>query len=243
MLENIKRIGLFMIVAQTLIHFAAGPQYEKYMKVIAGVIILLLFVQPFSGAGQDLTGQWQREMSRLLGQAEEAGGSWRDHWETAGQEGESGMTERLERQFEEEIKETLNRKILSEDYIITNVTVHWKQHGGEVFGADRELSVDRIRIAVRRKDGENEEPAEREPGTAIGIDRIQVALPSAQAGQSEEAEPDRETRDPAGEAPAAVDGSGQEEELSAKMRELRRIFAEVLGIEETRVEVVYGGGR
>ena len=47
MIEHIKQIGLFMIVTQTFIHVAAGKQYEKYVKIIAGVIVLLLFVRPF----------------------------------------------------------------------------------------------------------------------------------------------------------------------------------------------------
>ena len=42
MIEHIKQIGLFMIVTQTFIHVAAGKQYEKYVKIIAGVIVLLL---------------------------------------------------------------------------------------------------------------------------------------------------------------------------------------------------------
>ena len=58
MIENIKRIGLFMIVAQTVIHFAAGQQYEKYMRIVAGVIVLLLFITPFSSYRGNAAEEW-----------------------------------------------------------------------------------------------------------------------------------------------------------------------------------------
>ena len=57
--RTIKQIGLFMIVTQTFIHVAAGKQYEKYVKIIAGVIVLLLFVRPFSSSEGDIIEQWQ----------------------------------------------------------------------------------------------------------------------------------------------------------------------------------------
>ncbi len=47
MLKNIREIGIFMIAAQTVIHFAPGRQYEKYIKSVSGIIILLLFLRPF----------------------------------------------------------------------------------------------------------------------------------------------------------------------------------------------------
>ena len=47
MLQTIREIGIFMIVAQAIVHFAPGKQYEKYVKSISGVIVLLLFLKPF----------------------------------------------------------------------------------------------------------------------------------------------------------------------------------------------------
>ena len=52
MLDTIREIGIFMIAAQAVVHFAPGRQYEKYIKSVSGIIILLLFLQPvlrFSG--------------------------------------------------------------------------------------------------------------------------------------------------------------------------------------------------
>lgn len=47
MLKTIQEIGIFMIAAQAVVHFAPSVQYEKYIKSISGVIILLLFLKPF----------------------------------------------------------------------------------------------------------------------------------------------------------------------------------------------------
>ena len=76
MIEHIKQIGLFMIVTQTFIHVAAGKQYEKYVKIIAGVIVLLLFVRPFSSSEGDIIEQWQEEMERMTSEMEQRSGTW-----------------------------------------------------------------------------------------------------------------------------------------------------------------------
>ncbi|MDE7360173.1 MAG: stage III sporulation protein AF, partial [Lachnospiraceae bacterium] len=46
MLDTIREIGIFMIAAQAVVHFAPGRQYEKYIKSVSGIIILLLFLKP-----------------------------------------------------------------------------------------------------------------------------------------------------------------------------------------------------
>ena len=76
MIENIKRIGLFMIVAQTVIHFAAGQQYEKYMRIVAGVIVLLLFITPFSSYRGNAAEEWQKELEQITEKMESYGNLW-----------------------------------------------------------------------------------------------------------------------------------------------------------------------
>ena len=34
LVETIKKIGIFMIAAQAVLHFAPGQKYEKYIKLI-----------------------------------------------------------------------------------------------------------------------------------------------------------------------------------------------------------------
>ena len=70
MLENIRQIGLFMIAAQAVIHFAPGRQYEKYIKFVSSVIILLLFLKPFLSGQEALQGKWQTGMEQIIQQYE-----------------------------------------------------------------------------------------------------------------------------------------------------------------------------
>ena len=44
LIELIKRIGIFMIAAQAVLHFTPGQKYEKYIKLIVGMMVLLQFV-------------------------------------------------------------------------------------------------------------------------------------------------------------------------------------------------------
>lgn len=106
MLENIRRIGIFMIAAQTVIHFAAGKQYEKYMKTIASVIILLLFVGPFVGSSEDIMAKWQSEAEKMAKQMENYGVWQAEIPYVQGRVGEEAL-----RQLEEEIKARLNGMI------------------------------------------------------------------------------------------------------------------------------------
>ena len=46
MLDAIREIGIFMIAAQAVVHFEPGRQYEKYIKSVSGIVMLLLFLKP-----------------------------------------------------------------------------------------------------------------------------------------------------------------------------------------------------
>lgn len=56
-----------MIAAQAVVHFAPGVRYEKYIKSISGVIILLLFLKPFL---QLSGGKWEEPEQILAKMAE-----------------------------------------------------------------------------------------------------------------------------------------------------------------------------
>lgn len=46
-LESVKKIGVFMIFAQVLIHFKPAIKYEKYLKLLISVMVLVQFLNPF----------------------------------------------------------------------------------------------------------------------------------------------------------------------------------------------------
>lgn len=44
MLEEIGKIGIFLVIAQAVLYFVPGEAYEKYVKVIIGIIMIALTV-------------------------------------------------------------------------------------------------------------------------------------------------------------------------------------------------------
>ncbi len=46
MLEIIKEIGIFIVIAQAILYFVPGESYVKYVKVIIGIIMIAKITQP-----------------------------------------------------------------------------------------------------------------------------------------------------------------------------------------------------
>lgn len=73
-LEFMKGIGIFIICAQSFMHFSAGKSYEKYIKLLIGVMILAQFVVPvravfLKGEDAEIWGEiehFQNEMENVL---------------------------------------------------------------------------------------------------------------------------------------------------------------------------------
>ncbi len=155
MLHMIGRIGIFMIAAQAMVHFAPGVQYEKYVKSVAGIIVLVLFLKPFL----QFFGAQPEEPQAVLERFEELA----DMPELTMEEPEDGVGTEVVRRMEEEVRELLNRGMEGEDYRVSGVSIR--------FEADRApeqkdlLSVVEVRIAKRDE--------EKKEGK-IGIDEIVI---------------------------------------------------------------------
>lgn len=46
LVETIQKIGIFLIAAQAIMHFAPGTAYTKYIKLIVNIMVLVLFLSP-----------------------------------------------------------------------------------------------------------------------------------------------------------------------------------------------------
>ncbi len=46
LLEKIGQLAIFLICAQTLVHFRAKESYEKYIKLLVSMMLLILLVEP-----------------------------------------------------------------------------------------------------------------------------------------------------------------------------------------------------
>lgn len=231
LVENIRRIGLFMIVAQTVIHFAAGKQYEKYMKIIAGVIVLLLFLNPFLKSSEEITGEWMAEMERLVRKVESESGDWNIGGQLAGKSIESMAIN----QIEEQIKSRLNDVISIEKYHVTDVMVDLGAESGPASGMENGIVRDRVlqRVCVTVQRTEHPEQWEETNKDKAGkvdeekqpvVEKIHIEIEEIERGEKELPQ----------EESVAENGETQQ-------RELGRIFARTLGLDEDRVEVICHG--
>ena len=220
-MENIRRIGIFMIAAQTVMHFAAGKQYEKYMKIITSVIVLLLFVTPFVSTSDRTVVDWQTELERMEQQIQ-------NNVQIEKSYGASPAQTAALRQIEEEIKERMNDMISDRACIVTDVEIVLETTdqgaGAGEEGAGRSFSFQSVRVILQDKAAEESgDTVDTGEERTIRIDEISV---------SHEPQPHKDA------AYQEAQGLSQGE----AMHEYRELFAQVLGITADRVEVTYRGG-
>lgn len=155
MLDAVRQIGIFMIAAQAVVHFAPGKQYEKYIKSVAGIILLLLFLKPvlrFAGAAwgdpQMLLEKWE-EMTDMPDFSEEPQ--------------IAGVTDEVTDRMEAEIKEQLNRGLETDVYFVSQVSLRFQQ----MPGAETGTFFPQVDIVLKRRE-------EEEAGVQIGIEDIVI---------------------------------------------------------------------
>lgn len=74
LLDTIRRVGIFIICAQTLIHFRPNESYEKYMKLLVSVMVLVQLVLPIAAilqgkearALEESVKQYEAEMQKNM---------------------------------------------------------------------------------------------------------------------------------------------------------------------------------
>lgn len=122
MLKNIREIGIFMILAQAVVHFAPGRQYGKYIKSVSGVIILLLFLKPFV---QLAGGEWKAS-SDIIDRIREG----TKLPELSALQSENGVEEAVKRRMEEEIESLLSRELAGEPCMVRQVELDLTKEAG-----------------------------------------------------------------------------------------------------------------
>ncbi len=153
-LDFMKGIGIFILCAQSFMHFAAGKTYEKYVKLLIGVMILAQFIVPVRALflGSENAQMWdeiehfREEMERM---AEEAGQDAAAAMEQGGADPGAG---RAKSAVEEEMKGRIAEVAGSCGWVAQEV----------------ELSQEPPRIMIKvRREGNGEEERKK-----IKIDKI-----------------------------------------------------------------------
>ena len=221
MVENIRHIGIFMIVAQTVIHFASGKQYEKYMKIIAGVLILLQFISPFVSSSGDIVEKWQAEVEGMMRQIAEQNQTRQEIPSMTG-----SVETMVIQQIEEEMKSRMNDIVSDYDCEVADVEIDLEQTG-EGLGTDeveRSWDFRRVKITLQRSkvsDLSDTSGQNTHSDTTIRIEEIVIG-DGAETG--------------------AIQQESHDAGRDAETQTYQHLFAKTLGISDDRVEVVYRGG-
>ena len=144
LVDLIKKIGIFMIAAQAVIHFAPDIKYAKYMKLIVGIMILLQFLSPVYGIVSGMEADWGEKLSDMEMEFDEYG-------LTDNLTDSYSVLKAVEESMEQEIKYRLNNYISSEDlkgtYVVTSVMIELEKAGGNNENA-AEYALKRMRVVV-----------------------------------------------------------------------------------------------
>lgn len=73
-MEEIKKISIFIVAAQMLFHLCAGKQYQKYIRLLIGIMILVQLLMPVltlcglhgSNGYRTTLGQYEAELEQQL---------------------------------------------------------------------------------------------------------------------------------------------------------------------------------
>lgn len=76
LLREIGQVAIFLICAQTLLHFRANDSYEKYIKLLISMMLLLLLAEPFlnllsigNGTGfKDKIQDYEQRLEMIMGE-------------------------------------------------------------------------------------------------------------------------------------------------------------------------------
>lgn len=158
MIDTIREIGIFMLAAQAVVHFAPGRQYEKYIKSVSGIIILLLFLKPVL----QLAGAVWEEPQALWEKWE----GMTDMPDFPALSQMDGVTDEVVARMETELQEQLNRELTEDEYFVSRVSIRFIQEPGTEAG----MLLPEITVFMREQAGEEE-------GGQIGIEKIVVGQP------------------------------------------------------------------
>ena len=148
-IEIIRKIGLFMIAAQVMIHLVPDKRYEKYIKLITGVIILAMLIQPFSGDENLLEnlvpGELFMEAENIMGNGKEP------------EELQVVQESRYFKYAEKEIKSKINNIANKNGYLVTGLETKMQEEedGGckmtltvEVGRDEQEIKITPVCVSI-----------------------------------------------------------------------------------------------
>jgi len=102
-LEMVKKVGIFMIISQTLLHLGIARKYEKYIRLAISFMIAAQMIFSFAA------------FSKIQNKVEYQKGNFMEEWEEEMQGFENNMEE-VQEKFYEKLKSQVaeNSKVIEE---------------------------------------------------------------------------------------------------------------------------------
>lgn len=192
--EVLKRVGIFLICGQMILHFRAGEKYTKYIKLVLNLMILIQLVLPILSFFRVFEEESFFEMIEVYGESleekyKQAGAEMSLEFqeledELVLDEDMSFLENEVIRQTKEEVKSKLNNLIIEEEYQVDYV--EWENdvsNGIEVY-VKRKENDDRVKIEkiqIQQEDtkkGEEVEALREKFAVSLGIleENVEVYL-------------------------------------------------------------------
>lgn len=253
LVELICKVGIFMIAAQAVIHFAPAQKYAKYIKLVVGIMILLQFLTPIHKITDGIGEDWDTQFSDMKAELEL-------NLMEAEIEESNSVAESIIKNLEMEIKSKLNNEFANERYNIIKVDVDIKEADEWGIGYNsvdndknnssyEKYELDKLRVVVRAYEtdksieadkGYGNEEAAGSASSTEGISSTEstgsmdnyVQIDKISVGKIDIDEDSAETQE--------VDFMDSEKKQQTSER-LRQKFCNVLGIEEENMEVIIYG--
>ncbi len=167
--ENVRQIGIFMIAAQAVIHLAPEKRYEKYIKLIAGIIVLLLFTTPFLNQSGEIQEKWRTQAEQIMQEIEK---KQREGENFFAEYGASDSGQVILNNIEEKIRERLSGLEACEGYEVADVRL---QLAGTGSGwEENTLEVQRLYVGLRRISGREEAENGEKTGDGVHVDKVVI---------------------------------------------------------------------
>lgn len=173
-MELLKQCTVFMLAGQIILRFLPSGSYEKYVKMLVGLMLLSQLAAPILSLGREGTGEklvqaveeYERQMERIAGQVEAK-------TLTGGMEAQGTAEHALTEAARQALSQTAS------EYGV-RVVGAWAGEGGtlvvEVCGqTDREEKEEGIRIAVDRVQVGERKPGQEREGTGEALCRAFAA--------------------------------------------------------------------
>lgn len=208
-LEVLRQAAVFMVAAKVILHFFPGNKYDRYGKMMVALTVLSILVVP-------VLGFFQKDMERTF-------------WEEADRlEAENEMfTKKLE-------AFSAGQESVVENGLVLSVEEKVREAAQEAGVSVKDVRIDGKTVVI----GVTATATERGQKGGVEPVKVEPVTLGEEAGASLAAATSGTNREPVmpGEADAARAGAGAQN--GRRRQDLAGIFAEELGMEEGRVEVI-----